>query len=92
MTRKQFRLALLILASALLLFYIGDYVSLRSRLPKALETVTVQPFYAVKQKSGKTEFMMLDPEDDPCVDSILPHMGNPPCWYLKKHTQKEIDM
>jgi hypothetical protein len=90
--KRLVRRIVLAVAAVLLLFYLGDYAFLRARLPGAMETVTVQPFYAVPQKDGKTEFMMLDPEDDPCVDSILPHMGDPPCWYLKKHTQKRIDM
>ncbi len=41
-----------------------------------LGSVQVQPYYAVPQKDGKTEFMMLDPEVDTCVQSLLPHFGH----------------
>lgn len=78
---------------AIVLVYAGDYVSLRSRLPKSLETVTIEPYYAVPQRNGKSEeYMMLDPYNDTCVDSMLPHMGHAPCWYLKKHINKRIDL
>jgi len=26
------------------------------------------------------------------VRSLFPHFGNPPCWYLRKHTEKQIDI
>jgi len=59
---------------------------------KPLQTVTIQPYYAVPQKNGKEEIMMLDSQDETCVQSMLPHMGHSPCWYLKRHTQKRIQM
>lgn len=89
---RRIKRILLLLAAALALFYAGDYVVLRTRLPRSLSTVTVEPYYAVPQKDGKTEFMMLDPEDRTCTQSLFPHMGYPPCWYLRKHTQQRIDM
>jgi hypothetical protein len=57
-----------------------------------LGSVKVQPYYAVPQKDGKTEFILLDPEVDTCVQSLLPHLGQPPCWQLNKKKQKRIDM
>lgn len=59
---------------------------------KPLQTVTIQPYYAVPQKNGKEEIMMLDSQDETCVQSMLPHIGHSPCWYLKRHTQKRIQM
>lgn len=82
----------LAIVAAVLLAYAADYVSLRARLPGSLTTVEVQPYYAVPQRNGKTEIDMLDPVDQPCVRSLFPHMGNPPCWYVQGHTQKRIDM
>ena len=80
------------LVAAVVLVYAGDYVFLRVRMPKSVTTVEVQPYYAVKQRNGKYEIMMLDPQDAPCVESLFPHMGDSPCWYLRGHTQKRIDM
>jgi len=89
---KQLKRILLAILAAIVLTYAGDYISLRARLPKSLTSVEVQPYYAVPLRNGKTEIMMLDPEDRPCVHSLFPHMGNAPCWYVQRHTQKRIDM
>ncbi len=70
-------------------FYGADYLVARKQ---PLGSVEVQPYYAVPQRSGKTEFLMEDPELDSCVQSLLPHLGHPPCWQLKRHQQKRIDM
>ncbi|HEV2444847.1 MAG TPA: hypothetical protein VGS58_02955, partial [Candidatus Sulfopaludibacter sp.] len=72
--------------------YAGDDFWLRARGPKGISTVTVQPYYAVPLRNGKTEIMLLDPEDQQCVQSIFPHKGYDTCWYLKGHTQKRIQM
>ncbi|SPE40503.1 conserved exported hypothetical protein [Candidatus Sulfopaludibacter sp. SbA3] len=80
---------LLTLALALAAFYAADYLVARKQ---PLGSVNVQPYYAIPQKDGKTEFMMLDPEVDSCVSSVLPHLGLPPCWYLNRRKQKRIDM
>lgn len=89
---RVFRRILLIVVAALAVLYAGDFVLARMGSPKNQETVTVQPYYAVPQKDRKTEFIMLDPQDQTCIDSMFPQMGYPPCWYLKRHTQKRIDM
>lgn len=86
------RRILLGIAAVLVLVYTGDYAILRSRGAAGMQTVTVQPYYAVPQRNGKIEIMMLDPQDQTCVRSLLPHMGHDPCWYLRRHTQKRIDM
>jgi hypothetical protein len=78
---------LLILAMAAV--YGVDYLVARTR---PLGSVQVQPYYAVPLKDGKTEFIMLDPETDSCVNSLLPHLGRQPCWYLNRNKQKRIDM
>ena len=80
--------ALLILAVVLASGYATDYLVARKR---PLGSVVVQPYFAVPQKNGKTEFMMQDPETDSCVQSLLPHMDQMPCWYLEKHKNKRID-
>jgi len=69
-----------------------DYFWLRMHLPRAQQNVTVYPYYSVKQRSGKSDFYMLDPQVQTCVDSLFPHMGSSPCWYLKKHVNQKIDM
>jgi hypothetical protein len=86
---KRILLTLVALAAAI---YIGDYAIARLRGPNALSSVQVQPYYAVPLKDGKTEFMMLDPEMQTCVKSLLPHFGDDPCWYLDGRKQQRIQM
>jgi hypothetical protein len=88
------RIALMV-AGLLTLVYAGDYASVRIPIPKgraAYGTVTVRPYYDVGLKSGKSEFYFLDPQPQTCVNSLFPHMGFNPCWYVRKHAQQRISM
>ena len=79
----------LILVLTLGALYGTDYLVARKR---PLGSVEVHPYYAVRRKDGRIEFMMLDPEVDSCVNSALPHLGLPPCWHLNRNRQKRIDI
>jgi hypothetical protein len=81
-------------AMALVILYTGDYLSVRYRIPnrEPLGTFTIKRYYAVRQKDRKVEYYFLDPENQQCVHSLLPHFGSNPCWYVSRHTKKEIDM
>jgi hypothetical protein len=85
---------LIIAILSLSLLYGGDYLALRYRMAKntGLGSVTIQRYYAVKQKDGRTEFMFTDPLTQGCVNSWFPHRGYTPCWYLVRHKTKRIDM
>jgi hypothetical protein len=75
--------------------YAGDYLSVRYKIPKGRDpfsTVTIQPYYAIHEKNGKTEYDFAQPENQACVRSLFPHFGYSPCWYLKRHTDKRIDI
>jgi len=88
------RLALL-LVGLLGLVYAADYASVRIPIPKSrnpYSTVTVRPYYDVGLKSGKSDFYFLDPRKQTCVNSLFPHLGYNPCWYLRKHTHPRIQM
>ena len=85
----------LIVVGLLALVYAGDYASVRIPIPKgraAYSTVTVRPYYDVGLKSGKSDFYFLDPQKQTCVNSLFPHLGFNPCWYLRKHTHPRIAM
>ncbi|HLY19367.1 MAG TPA: hypothetical protein VKR61_19205 [Bryobacteraceae bacterium] len=75
------------------LVYIGDYLSLRYRIPNQREqfgSVMVQRSYAIPQKDRKTEYMFDPPAPQICVNSLFPHFGDPPCWYLRRHARQQI--
>ena len=86
---------LLVALLSLLIVYLGDYLSVRCRIPKTRNpfgTVKVQRYYAVGMKNRKTEFMFLEPENHVCVRSLFPHLGYSPCWYLSRRNVKRIDI
>jgi hypothetical protein len=75
---------------ALTALYFGDYAVARN---KPLQTVQIQPFYAIHEKNGKTEFdYAVPPETQTCIASLFPHLGNDPCWYVTKHRTRKIEI
>jgi hypothetical protein len=81
-----------ILAIAILglcVLYGVDYLAARGA---SLATVKVERYYAIPQKDGKTEFAFIEPETQACVQSLLPHLGYSPCWYVNRHRRKRIDV
>jgi len=80
---------------ALILFYIGDDLSARFGIPGHRPTfgiVTVRRQLDVPQKNKKTEFYFEPPEDQACVNALLPHFGVKPCWYLSRHRNIQVTM
>ena len=59
-----------------------------SQTPTA--TITIKRYYAVALKNGKTEIDHADPITQMCVNAMFPHRGYAPCWYLRRHNEKEI--
>jgi hypothetical protein len=85
--------SLLALAIAIALVYAVDAALLRFRAAtnrNAFATVTVHPYFAVDRKDKKTEFLYQDPQDETCVNSLFPHLGHSPCWYLRRHTDESL--
>ena len=84
---------LLALAIAVALVYAADAAVLRYRAAtnrNAFSTVTVRPYYAVPRKDKKIEYMYDAPRDETCVNSLFPHMGDSPCWYLRGHKDEQL--
>jgi hypothetical protein len=55
-------------------------------------SVTVNHYYAIPQKSGKTQFIFDPPTPQPCVNALFPHAGWLPCWYLSRHPDQRTSM
>jgi hypothetical protein len=86
---------ILVLLVLLALVYAGDYCALRYKIPSGrpqFAQITVNDLYVIHVKGGKTQFEPGDQETDTCVNSLFPHMGYSPCWYLRKHTDKLINI
>lgn len=80
---------------SLLTLYIGDNLVLRYRIWRNLQpygSVLVKRYFAIKHKDQKVEFVSTDPDNRPCVHSLLPQLGYKPCWYVGRNTVERIDM
>jgi hypothetical protein len=85
---KRIVAVLLVLLAAA---WLTDYIELR-RSGTPLSTVEIKRYYAVGLKNGKTEMMYAGPESEVCVNSVFPHMGHSPCWYVRRHALKQVDL
>jgi hypothetical protein len=88
------RIATLIVAT-IAIYYVGEFISIKYRIPASREplgTVQITKLYAVLQKDGKTEYEAGEPETQTCVNSIFPHLGYSPCWYVKRHKVQQVNL
>lgn len=76
------------------LVYFGDLLSLKYSIPKRemYGSVTVREMYAIQLKNKSTEYDFQPPQAEECVNSMFGHFGDPPCWYLRRNTRKQIDI
>jgi hypothetical protein len=83
---KRTLIAVLLIAA---LAYGADFTILRLR-SNSTGTITVHRSYVIPLKNGRNEYTSDEVVDQPCVHSLLPHLGDTPCWYLARHTQQQI--
>ena len=88
------RIATIVVAT-LAIYYVGEFISIKYKIPASREplgTVQVTKLYAVLQKDGKTEYEAGEPETQTCVNSIFPHLGYNPCWYVERHKVQQVNL
>ena len=93
--RRIFVAAVLVLVGTAALVYGLDYAVFRVRAavtPKAYGSVVVHHYTAVLQKNGKTTLTFDPPQPWTCVNSLFPHQGWLPCWYLSRHPDQRTDI
>lgn len=89
-----FGIILVVIAAAALAYGL-DYAVFRIRVTtdrNAYGSVTVNHYYAVLQKNGKTQFIFDPPQAQTCVHALFPHEGWLPCWYLARHPDQRTDI
>ena len=64
------------------------YRVLRGNADGALDVVPV--YYATRLKNKSLEIFYNQPVSETCVRAMFPHLGHPPCWYLRRHTVKQV--
>ena len=93
--RAAFLATVLLLASLVVLAYGIDYLVFRYRVAsnrRPFGAVTVQSYYAVGQKNGKTEYLFDPPQAQTCIHAAFSHAGYTPCWYLSWHPEQRTDI
>ncbi len=87
--------AALVVVLLLGVVYAGDYIQLRYRMSRNRSpygAVQVRRYYDVTMKNGKPEFFFDEPIEQTCVNSLFPHFGYTPCWYLRRRPTEEVKM
>jgi hypothetical protein len=93
--RRIFFGVILAAVAAAALAYGLDYAVFRIRAStnrNAYGTVTVNHYYAILQKNGKTQLIFDPPQAQTCVRALFPHEGWLPCWYLARHPDQRTDI
>jgi hypothetical protein len=93
--KRIFAIVAVAVAALSALVFTADYVSVRFGIPDhrdQFDSVEVRHFYAVKLKNRKTSYMFDKPQSMECVNSLLPHFGDTPCWYMKRHTTVQVNL
>ena len=92
--RKIGGIAFLALLGLFVVLYAGDYGILRIRIARnsGYDTVTVHQYYAINEKNNRTEYVFGSDQNQPCVNSLFSHQGLPPCWYLRRHPEQQIEI
>jgi len=80
-----------VLVVLVIVLYFSDYVVLKLR-SEPTGTCQITKLYAILQKDGKTSYEPGEPETQTCVNSIFPHLGHSPCWYVKRHKTQQINL
>lgn len=71
-----------------IVLYALDWTVLRIRMANntAFGTVQVHQFLRTPLKGQKEEYDFLGDAQAPCSRSLFSQAGNPPCWWLARHT------
>jgi hypothetical protein len=92
------QIAVRVLVSAVLLIaiaYAGDTAAFQYRVSvnrQPYGSVTVQHYDSIGHKDGRAELIFDPPVQKTCVNSFFPHRGNPPCWYLSRHSEQVTNL
>ena len=93
--RRWLLTGFLFLAGAAALAWVLDFAVFEIRVEAKWNpygSYTVDHYYAIPQKSGKTQLIFDPPAPQTCVNALFPHQGWLPCWYLKGHTDQRTNM
>jgi hypothetical protein len=89
------KMTLVITLLAGFLLFCGDWLLLLYKIARpgglfsgqAFSVVTIDPIITSSLKNGSYNIYAQPPIDQTCINSLFPHQGYTPCWYLRRHTQ-----
>ncbi len=93
--RRIFLATILGVLAAVALAFAIDLLIFRIRVAanwNPYGSVVVDHYYAVGEKSGKTEYMFDPPQAQTCSHSLFPQSGYQPCWYLSRHPEQRTNV
>ena len=82
---------ILVLLVGFVVIYFGDYALFLLR-GSPLSKVTINQFQSVPLKGTKIEYDYLGTSDVPCSQSLFPHAGQNPCWYLRRNPNQNTSL
>ncbi len=91
MSREKLILILAVVVIPAILYGLDD-LSVAIGVPSRprYSTFTINRFYRVNEKFNKFSLNPMPPVDERCVNSLFPHFGSNPCWYVSRHTMQSI--
>jgi hypothetical protein len=94
LTRKEKVILILAVVAVPAIFYALDDLSVVIGVPARprYSTFTINRFYRIDEKFNKYSLNPLPAVDEQCVNSLFPHFGSNPCWYVSRHTVQLIQL
>ena len=86
--RMALRGCLVLVSLAALTYVADDFWSRFRRRP--VEQIKVDRIYAAVNQWNQVEYSIGTPVMETCIDALMPHFGYTPCWYLRRHTIRQI--
>ena len=80
---------LLIIAAMGAITYVADGLYLHYR-GSPHEDLRVDSMYKMRNRWNEVEYSVGSTGSERCVESLYPHDGFAPCWYLQRHTMNYI--
>lgn len=83
--------ALIALALAFALVYVGDWAVYKMR-GSPQSKVTVNQYVSIPEKGRRTEFDYQGTFDQPCAQALFTQGGLTPCWQLRRNPNPGMTM
>ncbi len=75
--------------SSIALVYVADDLWARYR-GRPVEQIKVGRYYAAVNHWNEVEYSVGTPVMETCGETLMPHFGHTPCWYLRRHKIQQI--